>query len=361
MLGDASIAASIERFHQAGGFDLHQSRSIFLTQKADRVVHARLDFLQLNQSSRKIRAAIEATAIRSSASCFISGNEDMPEPLSHYLRLCDREIHFVEWGRKGAPHLILWHGLARTCRDFDELAIALADTYHIFCPDTIGRGLSQWSPDPGNEYCLSFCARIAQVLVDQLGIDRMRWVGTSMGGAIGTLAAASTLKGRISRLVLNDNGPVLNPTAITRIKTYAGNPPEFNTVTELEAYLRTIYIPFGWQSDVQWRRMTETSVRRLPNGKITTHYDPEMVQQFILHPKDYDSWDAYDTLDIPCLVLRGATSDLLLPEIAQEMTRRGPRAQVAEILGCGHAPALNVPEQIELVRKFLAGELKTDA
>jgi len=276
------------------------------------------------------------------------------QPISHYLKCCDREIHLVEWGRSGAPHLILWHGLARTCRDFDELAIALADQYHIFCPDTIGRGLSQWSADPDNEYCLDFYAKIAQALVDQLGIERMRWVGTSMGGAIGTRAAATTLKGRISHLVLNDNGPVLNPAAITRIKTYAGSPPEFDTVTELEAYLRTIYIPYGWQSAAQWRRMTETSVRRLPNGKITTHYDPAMVRQFVMHPQDYDSWAAYDTLDMPTLVLRGINSDLLQPEVTQEMTQRGPRARVVEIPGCGHAPALNVPEQINIVRDFLA-------
>jgi pimeloyl-ACP methyl ester carboxylesterase len=277
------------------------------------------------------------------------------QPISHYLRCCEREIHCVEWGRPGAPHLILWHGLARTCRDFDDLAIALADTYHIFCPDTIGRGLSEWSPDPDNEYCLAFYARIAQALVDQLGIERMRWVGTSMGGAIGTRAAATTLKGRVSHLVLNDNGPVLNPVAINRIKSYAGSPPEFDTVTELEKYLRTVYLPYGWQSDAQWRRMTETSARRLPNGKITTHYDPAMARQFILHASDYDSWDAYDKLTMPTLVLRGATSDLLSVDAAGEMTQRGPRARVAEIPGCGHAPALNVPAQIELVREFLAG------
>lgn len=276
------------------------------------------------------------------------------QPISHYLNSCGYEIHFVEWGRKGAPPLIMWHGLARTCRDFDELAIALSDEYHIFCPDTIGRGLSQWSTDPDNEYHLAFYAQVARGLVDQLHVDRMRWVGTSMGGAIGTWAAATTLKGRISHLVLNDNGPVLNPVAIERIKSYAGNPPEFDTVTELEAYLRTIYIPYGWQGDAQWRRMTETSVRRLPNGKITTHYDPAIMRQFFLHSQDYDSWDAYDALGMPTLVLHGINSDLLLPEITREMAQRGPRARIAEIPGCGHAPALNVPEQINLVREFLA-------
>lgn len=276
------------------------------------------------------------------------------QPTSHYLRCCEREIHYVAWGRKNAPALILWHGLARTGRDFDDLAAALAGDYRIICPDTIGRGLSQWSPQPDQEYCLAFYAQLAQALANQLGIERMRWLGTSMGGAIGTVAAATTLQGRISHLVLNDNGPALAASAIERIKAYAGKPPAFDTMTELEAYLRTVYQPYGWQSDAQWRRMAETSMRRLPNGQVTTHYDPALVRQFFVYPNDYDLWDVYDLLDLPTLVLRGENSDLLTLDTAQAMTQRGPRAQLVEIAECGHAPALNVPHQIELVRAFLA-------
>src|ERR1019366_1105398 len=125
--------------------------------------------------------------------------------------------------------------------------------YRIICPDTIGRGLSQWSPEPDTEYCLAFYVRIAQALLDQLGIEQTRWLGTSMGGSIGMLAAATKLNGRISHLVLNDNGPALAAAAIERIKAYAGNPAEFDTVSEFETYLRTIYKPYGWQSNAQWR------------------------------------------------------------------------------------------------------------
>jgi pimeloyl-ACP methyl ester carboxylesterase len=278
----------------------------------------------------------------------------MLQPSSHYLRCCEREIHYVEWGAQDAPPLIMWHGLARTGRDFDDIAAALSDTYRIICPDTIGRGLSQWGPDPDNEYCLAFYARIARELIDQLGFAQVRWVGTSMGGAIGTVAGATTLKDRISHLVLNDNGPALAAPAIERIKAYAGNPPQFNIVTELEAFYRTVYKPFGWMSDAQWRRLAETSTRRLPDGKVTPHYDPAMVRQFFVYPRDYDLWDEYDMLAMPALVLRGAESDLLLQDTAEEMTRRGPRALLAVIEGCGHAPALNVPAQIDLVREFLA-------
>jgi len=141
---------------------------------------------------------------------------------------------------------------------------------------------------------------------------------------------------------------------VQRIRAYAGSPPAFATLQELEQFFRTVYQPYGWLPDAQWRHLTETSMRRLPDGRVTPHYDPAMVQQFIHHPRDYDQWDAWDALTIPVLCLRGESSDLLLPEVAEAMRTRGPRAVVATIPGCGHAPALNTPEQIALVERFFA-------
>ncbi|MFN3862119.1 MAG: alpha/beta fold hydrolase, partial [Roseateles sp.] len=265
---------------------------------------------------------------------------------SHYLNCLGREIHFTEWGDANAPTVIAWHGLARSSRDFDDFAAALSSRWHVICPDTLGRGLSQWAVDPAREYCLAFYVEQAEALLDQLGLTKVHWVGTSMGGAIGTLAAATRLRGRIRRLVLNDNGPELATQALARIQAYAGQPPSFTTVSELETYFRDIYASFGQLSDPQWRALTEHSLRRLPDGRVTTHYDPALVQQFTHHPDDYLLWHAWDQLDLPVLCLRGEASTLLTAETAQAMRERGPRAAVALIPGCGHAPALNTPEQI---------------
>jgi len=271
-------------------------------------------------------------------------------------RLCEgREIHYTEWGAGHAATVVAWHGLARTGRDMDDIAAHLSAKYRVICPDTIGRGLSQWSPAPEREYCLEFYGRLATTLVDQLGIREFSWLGTSMGGAIGIHLAAGRLKGRMRRLVLNDIGPKLGEAAVERIRSYAGKPPQFDRVGELEQYFRTVYKPFGWLSDAQWRRLTESSTRRTAEGKVTPHYDPKMVLQFTEHPRDYDQWEAWDAIDVPTLCLRGENSDLLLPEVAEEMRSRGPRAEIVTIPGCGHAPALNVPGQFALVERFLEG------
>ncbi|MCE2656677.1 MAG: alpha/beta hydrolase [Rubrivivax sp.] len=274
---------------------------------------------------------------------------------SCYLRVLDRELHYTEWGAPDAPVVVAWHGLARTGRDMDDIAQHLSTRWRVLCPDTLGRGLSQWSPDPPSEYNLAFYVRQATAWLDALRIERCHWLGTSMGGAIGMVAAAGPLRGRIQRLVLNDNGPSLALAAIERIRSYAGQPASFATVSELEAYFRQVYKPYGWLSDDQWRRLTETSVRRLPDGRVTPHYDPAMVQQFIHEPADYERWAEWDSLDLPVLCLRGEHSDLLLRETTEAMRQRGPRALVVEVSGCGHAPALNTPEQFAIVERFLQG------
>ena len=284
-------------------------------------------------------------------------------PISHFITCAGREIHYTQWGAAQAPVVVAWHGLARTSRDMDELAAHLSPRYRVICPDTIGRGLSQWSPKPEQEYCLAFYARIATELFDQLGITRAHWVGTSMGGAIGMVCASGLLqpsmRSRIVSLTLNDNAPELAAPAIARIRAYAGNPPAFATVLELEAFFRQVYQPYGWLSDAQWRRLTETSTRRLSDGRVTPHYDPAMVQQFISHPDDYNIWNHYDALQIPVLSLRGAYSDLVLAETIEAMRYRGPGEagllKTVEVPDCGHAPALNVPAQLDCVTGFIDG------
>lgn len=283
------------------------------------------------------------------------------KPTSHYLQCQGFNVHFTAWGNASLPAVIAWHGLARTGRDFDSIAEQLAAQYHVICPDTIGRGLSEWSQSPSDDYCLATYARIALDLMDSLHLEHVHWIGTSMGGAIGTVCAAAAdlpkLKGRIRSLLLNDMAPEISSQAVERIKAYAGNPPAFNTLPELEAFFRQAYAPFGLLSDAQWTHLAETSTRRLPDGRVTPHYDPNIIQQFFRHKPEYDMWALYDSLTMPVMVMRGANSDLILPSTIQEMHRRGPgllgMLRTEEIEGCGHAPALNVPSQWALVLDFL--------
>ena len=278
----------------------------------------------------------------------------MVERRSVYVSCGAHELHVSAWGDPFKPALVMWHGLARTGRDFDEAAIALSDSYFVICPDTLGRGLSSWARDIATDYSYAAYGDHAEAILDHFRVDTLRWVGTSMGGLIGVTLAAGALKGRITHLAVNDIGPWIPEEAVGRIHAYVGKPSSFETVSELEQWLRTAYAPFGENSDTFWRRMADTSVRRSDDGRVTVHYDPNIVTQFTLHKGDLDCWEEWDSLDLPALLLRGAQSDVLPAPVAAEMCERGPKPALVEFADCGHAPTLATGKEWQVLRDFLA-------
>jgi pimeloyl-ACP methyl ester carboxylesterase len=277
----------------------------------------------------------------------------MTVPRSTYIACGTHELHVTEWGDRNNPALVMWHGLARTGRDFDEAAQALSDSYFVICPDTLGRGLSSWARDVAIDYSYAAYGSHALAILDHYGIATTRWVGTSMGGLLGVTLAAGLLAGRISRLVVNDIGPWIPVEATGRIADYVGNPPHFDHVSELDGWLRTNYRPFGTNPETFWRRMADTSARRTDAGKVTVHYDPQIVTQLTLHRADLDCWPQWDALKTPTLLLRGAESDVLPKAVAEDMCARGPRPRLVEFEGFGHAPTLVADDQIAVLRRFL--------
>ncbi|HYD98686.1 MAG TPA: alpha/beta hydrolase [Alphaproteobacteria bacterium] len=260
---------------------------------------------------------------------------------------------YTEWGRDaGGGTVVCVHGLTRNGRDFDALAADLAGRARVVCPDVVGRGASDWLAQPALYGYPQYLADMA-VLLARLDVPEVTWVGTSMGGLIGMLLAADP-KSPIKRLVVNDVGPFIPKAALERIGGYVGKDPDFADEAEAEAYLRGVLAGFGRLSDAQWGHMARHSVRRKASGALGLAYDPGIGAAFTGQPiPDVDLWPVWDAIRCPVLVLRGSSSDLLLAETAEEMTRRGPPARRVEIPDAGHAPALMAPDQIAVVRDFL--------
>jgi pimeloyl-ACP methyl ester carboxylesterase len=275
------------------------------------------------------------------------------EMTHHFVQCAGREIHLTQWGHAHRDTVVLWHGMARTGRDFDTLAAHLASRYRVLCPDTLGRGLSQWAVDKAQEYNHPFYGKCAVDLLATFKVDRLRWVGTSMGGHLGIHLASGALKGRITHLLLNDIGPEVPMPALQRIAEYVGKPPVFDSLAAYEAWLRRTYASFGPLTDQTWGHLTATSHRRTDDGRIAVHYDLQISQMFTSGVGRIDLWAAYDSVACPVMVIRGASSDVLAPETAQAMTQRGPKAALKLVTECGHAPMLDVPHQMALVTEFL--------
>ena len=264
-------------------------------------------------------------------------------------------LAYVAWGAPGSPRvLVCVHGLTRNGRDFDYLAAALEDGYRIVCPDVVGRGASAWAAS-AQDYNMGQYLADATALLGRLGVETVDWLGTSMGGMMGMFWAA-TPGSPIRRLILNDIGPFIPKAALERIADYVGADPHFPDLDAVEQYLRTVHAPFGDLSDAQWRHMAAHGARPLGGGGFGLAYDPAIGNAFSGDATDdVDLWEIWDRITCPVLVLRGAESDLLTRETAEEMTRRGPKARLIEFAGCGHAPALMAAEQIAAVREWLLG------
>ncbi len=286
-------------------------------------------------------------------------------------------MHYTDSGDPASPRVVICvHGLTRNCRDFDFLAQALAGECRVVCPDLAGRGKSDWlarKDDYGYpQYMRDVTALLARVtawpvatrwlgklanfLGRRYGARSVYWVGTSMGGMLGMLLAAYP-NSPIRKLVLNDIGALIPKAALERIATYVGSDPRFTTFEELEKYVRQVSATFGPLTDAQWHHLTLHGARQYEDGSWGMSYDPGIALPMRKNPlQDIDLWQCWDAITCPTLVLRGAQSDLLLRETAEQMRTRGPRPEVIEFAGVGHAPMLMAEDQIAAVRDFLLAE-----
>jgi pimeloyl-ACP methyl ester carboxylesterase len=274
------------------------------------------------------------------------------------------------WGDASAPHVIVCvHGLSRQGRDFDGLAQGLLERspvpLRIVCPDVAGRGRSDWLADPMGYGVPLYVTDMLQMLAQlngQAPVRTLDWVGTSMGGLIGIGVCGTPklpLPAPVRRLVLNDVGPVIQWSALQRIGTYLGNTGRFSSVQEAADAMWKISTGFGPHTPEQWLALSQAMVKPLPDGGFTLHYDPAIAVPFRSLDESMAAagqaalWQLYDGITARTLLLRGAQSDLLNPETAAEMTRRGPKARLVQFEGVGHAPTLMAEDQVEAVASFL--------
>jgi pimeloyl-ACP methyl ester carboxylesterase len=296
------------------------------------------------------------------------GTLNMSEPkLKSVLCSSPAGLHrmaYKEWGDPANTNvLVCVHGVTRVADDFDALARAMSDRYRVVCPYVAGRGRSDRLRDPAlyviPQYVADMVTLIARVTAGSED-EGVHWFGTSMGGLIG-IGLASLPGSPIRRMVLNDIGPVLDPVAMARIGDYIGQDHRFERFEEGAAFVRLVSTPFGPHSDAEWDKLARDVLVQQPDGKWGLHYDLGLAAPFkALTPEQVAQdearlWAAYDAIRCPTLLVRGEHSDLLSRATAEEMTRRGPKPQLVEIAGVGHAPTFLQPAQIAIAREFLTG------
>lgn len=300
----------------------------------------------------------------------IPGRDREPELLSFDLPDArgsggSHRIACAQWGRPGAgPTLLCVHGLTRNGRDFDFLARAMAQDdrlrdVHVLAPDMRGRGASPWLRDPAGYTNPDYLSDLL-LMLNSLGVRSLHWLGTSMGGILGMMAAQAA-PGLLRSLILNDIGCLIPAAGLLRIRdSAAGLPERFATRAEAEAGLRLRCATFGIRDETHWQHLFTHGLEP-EGGGWRFRCDPAVLRTaFAPHAAvaDVELWPLWEAVrPMPVLLIRGAQSDLLRADTAQAMQASHPALTCLEIGAAGHAPALMADHETAPIREWLGAAL----
>jgi pimeloyl-ACP methyl ester carboxylesterase len=275
------------------------------------------------------------------------------QPKSEFLSVRGLRLHYLDWGNHGAPALVCVHGYTSSAQAFNAPARHLRERFHVIVPDVRGHGESAWSPDGAYQY-RDQAADLAAI-TDQLRLERVSLIGTSMGGII-AMTYAGAHPERLARLVINDIGPDAE-TGSQRITQMVGSrPDDFATLEDAMAYRRQMSPIVAGRSLEDQEELARGVLGRRDDGRWIWKMDPQYVQQRVAQgpPVRPPLWPVLQGLSCPALVVWGEDSDVLSQSQARRMAEALPKGQLVSVPGVGHAPTLVEPVVLAALGGFLA-------
>jgi pimeloyl-ACP methyl ester carboxylesterase len=265
------------------------------------------------------------------------------------------KLHYRDYaGAADKPPLLCLHGLTRNARDWANFGERYSPGHRVLALEFRGRGDSDYDPVPARYNPMTYAADVIEML-DQLGIPDAVFVGTSLGGLV-MMVIAATAPQRIMAAILNDVGPDVDPQGISRILTYVGKDVRFKSWDEAADAIASNYgASFERSTHDDWVKMAKRNCRE-DNGEIRFDYDMAIAEPFRSAgpTPQFDLWPLFAALgEKPLLVVRGAKSDLLTAETAAKMQAVAARMKLAVVAGVGHAPELNEAEAVAAIDEFL--------
>ncbi len=260
------------------------------------------------------------------------------------------ELHLLEWSTEGVPMLLL-HGFGNEAHIWDDFAPIVAPYYRTLALDHRGHGQSDW--DPQGRYDIDSLVDDVEAVTAALGIERVVLVAHSLGGRVATLFAGRHPE-RVAGLVIVDIGPEVDARGSIRIRqdVEMNMKPTFDSVEE---YARALSLAYPAATPESLRRMAVHGLRRRSDGKFELAMDPALrgITAGRAEAPDAEQqerslqqrmWDALAALPCPALVVRGAASDILSPEIADRMVDEVlKQGRLAVVPQAGHSVMTDNP------------------
>jgi pimeloyl-ACP methyl ester carboxylesterase len=265
-----------------------------------------------------------------------------------------RRIAYADSGGDG-PAVLCLPGLTRSMVDYADLAAHLAPRYRVIRTDYRGRGASGWAEEPRAEYTPIVEGQDAAALLAHLGVGKATIIGTSRGGIIGMLLAA-TQPDLVTALILNDIGPVVERAGLDFIMAYIGLDPGVPDFPGAAARLRAVYAAdFPDLTDIEWLAFARRSFADR-EGRPVLNYDPKLrdATAMALDTSPPDLWPVFDALaGLAMLTIRGGNSNILSAETLAEMAGRRPDMAHVTLANRGHVPFLDEAQARLAIDAFL--------
>ena len=268
------------------------------------------------------------------------------------LRLFYRDYGSPE---QAAKAVLCIPGLTRNSRDFEDLAEHLIPDFRVLCADLRGRGQSEYASDP-QSYNPAVYVRDMTLLLDAAGVEQAIFVGTSLGGLVTTMVV-NMIRNRVQAAILNDIGPVVEPSGLQRIASYVGASGDYPTWDAAAAGMReqnlSVFPSFG---DADWMRMAKRLCAECEDGTVRPDFDKNIAVPLAAggDASTVDLWPLFEAFaGIPVLGVRGELSDILSSETFDAMKTRVPGLEQVLVRGVGHAPFLSEPEAVRAIDAFL--------
>lgn len=277
-------------------------------------------------------------------------------------------IHVLEWSDEGVP-LVLLHGFGNEAHIYDDFAPKIAPYYRTVAIDLRGHGDS--GHDPERRYDYPFHVRDLECATAALGIGRFVLLGHSLGGRIAMFFAGAHPE-RMAGLVLVDSAPEVDLRGVVRIRqdleknaAPGGGNAKIGSVAEYE---RMLSIAYPAARPEALARMARHGLRPLPSGGFERKTDAAFhtgargmtAEQAAEHEKrtTHELWDALARVPCPTLVVRGAASDILSPDVADRMAEEVlKQGRLALVPRASHSVMTDNPEDFSAaVCAFVLGD-----
>ncbi|MEK7681780.1 MAG: alpha/beta hydrolase [Chloroflexota bacterium] len=273
-------------------------------------------------------------------------------PTDRTITIGGLRFHYLEWGKPGAPLLVMLHGALQTAHSWDEVARVLAADYRILALDQRGHGDSAWAPD--GDYKMEAYQRDINGFVEGLSLEPFILIGLSMGGR-NSIHYTATHPERVRALVVVDIGPETMKEGRENIRRFASDTEELDSV---EAFVEQAHKFNPRRSLENLRERMKWNLKQLPNGKWTWKYDKVFRSAELERARGrVDLWPFVRRIQCPTILIRGAVSDVLSGDAARKVVEAIPGCQYAVVEGAGHTvPGDNPDGFLAAVRPFLKGQ-----